>query len=90
MTCRCDGSGWLPEMCLGRWRCPCADGYVKNARNTEALKHLDELCAECEAMKPCEVTSTHAGKVITCELTRCHDGLHQTQINRVTMWWRET
>ena len=51
MTCRCDGGGWLPEMCVGRWRCPCSDGYTKNARNVEAWEHVEQLCAECEAMR---------------------------------------
>ena len=49
--CRCDGAGWLPEMCLGRWRCPCADGYVKNDRNTEAFKHVEQPCSDCASMR---------------------------------------
>ena len=49
--CRCDGAGWLPEMCLGRWRCPCSDGYVKNDRNTEAFKHVEQMCSDCASMK---------------------------------------
>ena len=53
MTCRCDGSGWLPEMWMGRWRlrCPGSDGYTKNVRNVEAFEHVEQLCAKCEAMR---------------------------------------
>jgi hypothetical protein len=45
--CRCDGGGWLPEMCLGRWRCPCADNYTPNEKNRAALSHVEEMCADC-------------------------------------------
>lgn len=51
MSCRCDGSGWLPEMCLGRWRCPCADGYTKNARNAEAYEHVEQMCVKCDLIQ---------------------------------------
>ena len=54
--CRCNGAGWLPEMCVGRWRCPCSDGYTPNAKNVEAWEHVGQMCAKCDSMQTVTIT----------------------------------
>ena len=75
MTCRCDGGGWLPEMCLGRWRCLCADGYTPNAKNVEAWEHVGQMCAKCEAMRERrEVNMCHYFHPNGCTCQRTPEG----------------
>ena len=50
MNCRCDGKGWLPEMCLGRWRCPCS-GLPGKMLNLEAYEHAGQMCAKCDSIR---------------------------------------
>ena len=61
ILCRCEGRGWLPEMCLGRWRCPCSDQYVKGARQVEAFEHAGQMCARCESMRKARITEEVSG-----------------------------